>query len=338
MQTVSESGFDNPTVEVAIYTEAFLADDSGRAAEQNTVMLLEQAFQFAEVNYQIHYDFFLLGYPDMSGGICNEPFGSFNQDVLDGNLELIADDSNMLLMNGLSGGCSNAPNNDTNACVVRARPMKNFDQYEFSHPADGLQASTAHDILHELSHNLGFPHRNHAGYGFNRNGFWWRTPGVGGNDMDNACGEFLEPRTNSDARFYNFFHWCTISEMDLPGRPSPTPPSEYPPTLNGQSPPHADALPRPTTPDDISILNCDIGANQIGPGETTTLFAIVENASDAPAQVDLQWKQDGDFLAATVVDVPANDALNVELDVDYGDLSAGGTGTTKQISVDPVLL
>lgn len=329
------TGFDNPTVEICLYSEQLLFDTVGRASEDNTVMLLEQVFEFAEVNATIRHGFPPQSYPDDSGGICSEPFLSWNDAVLAGDVPFVGQDANMLLLNGLSGGCSNAPNNDVNSTVAHARPMQNFTEYAFTREESGLNWNAPYSILHELAHNLGFPHRNHGAWAFDLNGFWWRTPSIGGNNTDNACGEFIENRDSDSAMHYLFYHWCMISEMNLPGRPSPSPPSQYPPQRNGELPPHADMFTRPIDIDDVAVLNCDVDAQTIAPGETATLFAILENEGPTPAQVDVVWTQNGNFLAATVVTVPADGSADPEITVDYEDFTTEGTAT---IEVDVELL
>lgn len=275
VRTKETDRHDNPQVEIALYTQSLLHDTVGRASEQAAVDLLGRVFDFARVNYRIHYGLPLQDYQDRTS-VCDQPFNNWNDDVLAtarderAAVPLVAKDANVLLLKGLPGGCANAPVTHPGALAVGATHLERFE-YQLTTEGIGLRGGAAHALLHEVGHNIGSPANNapvgaegsHFGYGFMDGDVWRRTPVVSGNDLQNRCGEAVEARASgSSAIKYLFYHWCTIGKMqvvqsfhgpstDGPGveatveTPSPPAPSEYPPTLNGQEPPAAGRLPRP---------------------------------------------------------------------------------------------
>lgn len=249
-QIVSQRAFDNPVLGIAVYTGGLLNDAVGRASELAAVDLLTTVFDLAELNYDIHYDFPIRDYPARNG-ICTddtgdtaEPFASWRDDVQDGNIPFEAKDSNILLVDGTSGGCAAVGGNYT---AVGATPLANFT-YALSDLGMGTEGNAAASLLHELGHNLGSPGPGdpHFGYGFNdhQSRLWWRTPCVSGNGIDNNCGEHVNARVYSDTARYLFYHWCAVDSFQIVDYPAgATPPSEYPPTYEGTTAPLASQLP-----------------------------------------------------------------------------------------------
>lgn len=304
MKTISEHGFDNPTVEVALYREDTFAATDGTLPVDNAIEILTGAFEMGELNYVIRHDLPTQTLPAETG-TCDEPFQTWNDRVRNGNIPHVAKDANLVLIDRFGGGCANAPGNHPGRAVIGARPLT--DQYAdgqitYELEGEGNLWVGYGTLLHELGHNLGFSHKPHGGWGFNHNGKWHRTPTVGGNAVDNHCEEFIENRQHDDTHKYAFYHWCAVSGFEIvdqqvgtpvdndPDTVNPTPPSTYPPVLNGQTVDNVDKFPSPTDPmDDVSIV----------PGST------VANGGDGYVDVSFRVENSGKHTIAATVAITA---------------------------------
>lgn len=238
--------FDGPTADVTVYTGSHLHRMVGRSAERNAVEVLSHAFTIGELNAVIRYDHPTQTVPERTG-VCDEPFQTWNQRVLNGRIPDTAADINVLLIDGRAGGCSNSPNVDPGHCTVGATPLANLDSWNLS--GTSLPKDAAHDLLHEVGHNLGYPHVPHGGYALDEAGYWYRTPTVGGNDVENVCGEHIEKRDNNPSHRYLFWHHCAIDNARLADG-DPDPPSSYPPIgYMGLDAPYLSRFPTPANTD-----------------------------------------------------------------------------------------
>lgn len=248
MQTISQRQFSGPVFEIAVYTQDLLFDKVGQTVEANAVGLLQTVFDLGQLNYDIYFDFPLQDYQERTG-VCDEPFLSWNDDVLAGDIPFVAAEANVLLVDGRAGGCANAPGTYPSATAVGVTALENFSYHLSDLDTFGDSGAAAHAFLHELGHTLGSPgpNQSHFGYGFNDDAGarWFRTPTVSGNDLINACDELIEARTWDPTVRYLFYHWCAIEKFETADGLTADPPTEYPPTYQGSLPPLANTLPRP---------------------------------------------------------------------------------------------
>lgn len=286
--TVSEDRFDNPTVEATVYRNERLDLDLGSVPEEKAIEVLTAAFEAANLNYEITHGLPVQGDLPPSDGGCDDTFDVWNDRVIAEDIPEIAKDTNVLLTNAGAGGCSNNPSRDPNRCTAGAG---NFDS-SFSYQLDGAPDTdssyrSAHALLHEVGHNLGFVHKPHGGYAFNADGYWHRTPTVGGNNMDNMCGTRIESRTNVSPHFHLFYHWCAVTEMEIVGEDYASVPVPYPPRRGGQTTRYADRfdLPPATTQCEITDVSVSTAPQSVTMDYTVTNHTV--RPLDAVVQVDM---------------------------------------------------
>lgn len=227
-QTLERTGSsDRPAIEVCVYHSTDLAEANGDIPAEDMATCIAGAFEQGGLDYRVHFGFEPQPAPNERTGCCNPDMGEcqtpgdsadafwwWRDQVNTPMIPKVAADSNMLLVRSRGGGCGAVGGN---VCVVGASEITDLRPYEELRDPQDRHHRNRHAGLHELGHNLGFPHDPNGGIGFNEYSreVWHRTPTVGCNDCTNACGEYIEPREFEDSINHNAFHACAISNFAI---------------------------------------------------------------------------------------------------------------------------
>lgn len=273
MNTTSVDRFENPKAEMTIYMTQAFHERAGRTPEETAVHWLSTACELAELNYDIHYGFAPQDMPEPTGS-CAEPWETWRSTVNDGNVEHVAKDSNILLLDRTGGGCGAGL-----MCTVGVAPWGDeFRAYRLGGPGD--VAGVGNALLHEVAHNFSYSHAPGRGFGMNDhdNEQWLRTPTTN-NDMENKCGEFMEAREYDADYEFAFWHWCAVDTFDIEGTTDTcTPPTTYPPQYQGSKPYMADQIPTP--PDPADYVDFESLSFSGGQNQATVDYRITNNSDD----------------------------------------------------------
>lgn len=202
--------FDNPKVDICLYTSSKLDDRNDRAGEWSCATFIANALSDARYNYKIRYGFETVD-PPLENARKETPRWWKNQE-----LPHTGDHSNMLLVDAFGNGGTFGDR----SVVGMQNIVKNMD---FVRLGEGKEIMNLHNCIHELGWNLGIPAdedphkegKQHAGQGWNEAEKWHRTPMVMGNDVENACGEYIEKREYNRTVHHTLFCECAKSFIDI---------------------------------------------------------------------------------------------------------------------------
>ena len=209
--------FDADTVGVTVHTTKQLHDRNGRESEKTVVQYISQALEDAGLNYAIDFNFPLKEpeIDDLEGDKL--PGKQHHQDwwrefVNEDSSFEPRKDSNILLDDRDGGGLAAVTGW---VAVAPGRNISDYRRHEWTGLGSDSQAQNIFATLHEFSHNLGFSHSPHFGYGWNENGRWHRTITVSGNGEMNKCDEWVENRRFEKQKLYFFYNDCAFDHFDI---------------------------------------------------------------------------------------------------------------------------
>lgn len=251
-----------------IYQTDALTGANGRIPERVVSRQLSAALDDLAIDHVIRFEFEPFDSPteDVS---CDQETSSLSpfMDFLSGPAPVVALDSNLLLTNAAGGGCAvvNNPDIRGNAGVSAGG---NIDQ----DPGVRIMEDTTRwggnvsAALHEVGHNMGFPHDPHPGWGANVGGRWNRTPTTAANDVENLCGEFIEARAHNAVNNHLYYNDCVAAHMLVeekePLEQNGDTPGQFNVGCDGVEVVGADAIPTATGGEVAVMPRLDNGTNQ----------------------------------------------------------------------------
>ncbi|MFP4229588.1 MAG: PKD domain-containing protein [Candidatus Nanohaloarchaea archaeon] len=85
----------------------------------------------------------------------------------------------------------------------------------------------------------------------------------------------------------------------------------------------------------LSLDSVSASKYEIGPKESTTLKATVENSGSTSKYANVQWYAEGEAIGSANINVPADDSRTLERTIDYSDLKESlETGKDYELSAD----
>lgn len=141
-------------------------------------------------------------------------------EYLDTSAPVVAEDSNLLLTNNDGGGCASVGGN----YGVAGASGTDSDPGDRIVQGNDDWAIGVTSALHEIGHNMGNGHADHAGYSWNSEQYWHRTPygpadDPSGQEKTNRCGETIPSKQHSETMHMLYFWDCQAQHMSIEPKP-----------------------------------------------------------------------------------------------------------------------
>jgi len=212
----SNTSFSSDFFEVALYNTKKLHANNGANANEMAARYLHRALNRLNVNHSIYYGFDPIDAPT-ERALCTSSTGTgvlkwWNTQVQNGDIPVVAKDSNALQTNAKGGGCAFIGG------VACAFPGYYVDTIRpLVENSSGRLEDNCSDIMHEVGHNMGFHHDPNPGDGYNLaiENSWYRTPTMAHNNAYNLCHKWIPKRKYSRQVEIMHYNQCVSKYMNF---------------------------------------------------------------------------------------------------------------------------